>query len=203
MSIIERMRQIRKGLFLLLFCMIIMIGCVTFNKEEDSNKDDEIDESSWLSDKRESTENTDLQLTVTKADEEAGVTIKNNEDYQILNDVVKSNPQLGTLDDFSMFTIDFDEEVTQNLDMITFLGINRLDEPIKNLNFNITFGNDRGEYVWENQNIDIPEETFGTFDPDHAIPIMLDITEEQLEVYQTITEENQVFSLDDFTFDTE
>lgn len=194
---------IKKRIVFAFFCMIIMIGCVTFNKEADSNKDDENDGSSWLSDEKQSAENTDLQLKVTKADEESGVTIENNEDYQILNDVVKSNPQLGTPNDFSMFTIDFDEEVTQNLDMITFLGINRLDEPIKNLNFNITFGNDSGGYVQENQNIDIPEETFGTFDPDHAIPIMLDITEEQLEVYQTITEENQIFSLDDFTFDTD
>lgn len=148
-----------------------------------------------------SEDNADLTLQVTKIDEEAGATIDNNENYQMLNEVILDNPKLGTPNDFSMYTIDFDKEIYRQTMQIYFFGINRLDTPIKNIRFKITLGTTDGEYVWEDMPVTISDDIFGTFKPDHTMPIMLDVTEEELDVFEKITKENQVFEIDDFNFD--
>ena len=218
------MRQMKKILISLICCIILLIGCSTSNENVDKDKNndtekitetkdnksddsaDTADDSSWLSSNNKDTDqsnNANLQLKVTKVDEDAGVTIEDDKNYQSLNEIVKNNPQLGTPNDFSLHPITFDGDSTQGMQTLFFLGINRIDKPIKNLNFDITLGTDQGDYVWHKMNVDVSEDIIGVFEPNQAIPILLDITEEQFEVYKSLTDENIIFELDDFTFETE
>lgn len=199
--------------------MIFIIACSNTDEDLESKSDDTIEDvdeekgEDKQEDKQEdkkqdevetdSEDNADLTLSLTKVDEDAGVILEENPVYQKLNDLVEENPQLGTPEDFSMFTVDFTEGAENNQEFLVFLGINRLDAPIKNINFDFTLGTTEGEYVYENLNVSIDEDQFGSFKPNETMPIMLDVTEEQYEVYQKITTENQVFEMNNFTFDTE
>lgn len=199
--------------------MIFIIACSNTDEDLESKSDDTIEDvdeekgEDKQEDKKEdkkqdevetdSEDNADLTLSLTKVDEDAGVILEENPVYQKLNDLVEENPQLGTPEDFSMFTVDFTEGAENNQEFLVFLGINRLDAPIKNINFDFTLGTTEGEYVYENLNVSIDEDQFGSFKPNETMPIMLDVTEEQYEVYQKITTENQVFEMNNFTFDTE
>ncbi len=220
------MKQIKK-ILIPFCCIVLLLGCNTSNdqvKEEKNNvtndleeitdskenenddKSDTTDESSWLSLNEEDADHSDnasLQLKVTKVDEDAGVTVDTDKNYQSLNEIIKNNPQLGTPNDFSLHPITFDGDSSQGTQTLFFLGINRIDKTIKNLNFDITLGTDQGDYVWNKMNVDVSENIIGVFEPNQAIPILLDVTEEQFEVYQSLTDENIIFELDDFTFETE
>lgn len=144
-----------------------------------------------------------LSLQVTKVDEEAGITIEDDPNYQHLNDLVEANPELGANNDFSLFSIESDGNFNEDVTEVLFLGINRLDEPIKNIKFDFTLGSTDGDYVWEEEPVQLPEDVFGAIKTDHAMPVLLEVTDEQFEIFNTITEENQIFEMENFTYDTE
>jgi len=116
---------------------------------------------------------------------------------------VEANPELGAENDFSLFSIESDGNFNEGVTEVLFLGINRLDDPIKNIQFDFTLGATDGDYVWEEEPVQLPEEVFGAIEPNHAMPILLEVTEEEFEIFNTISEENQIFEMENFTYDTE
>lgn len=171
------------------------------NKGSDDDDKNVSDEKKNDDDSSNNNGDDELTLQITKVDEEAGIVMEENPGYQMLNDVVEENPTLGEDDDFSMFSIDSEQDLGDGTKDILFLGINRLDKPIKNIQFNFTLGTTDGDYVWEDIPVSIDEDVFGSIKPNHAMPILLEATDEQFEIYTTINEENQVFEMDNFTFD--
>lgn len=162
------------------------------DKAEDEEEDEDVDE-----------DEKDLTLQITKVDEEAGITLEDDPNYQHLNDLVEANPELGAENDFSLFSIESDGNFNEGVTEVLFLGINRLDDPIKNIQFDFTLGATDGDYVWEEEPVQLPEEVFGAIEPNHAMPILLEVTEEEFEIFNTISEENQIFEMENFTYDTE
>lgn len=143
-----------------------------------------------------------LQLQMTKVDEEAGVTVESNETYQLLDEFVKENPKFGVANDFSMQSITMVMDSVGNQQML-FLAVNRLGEPIKNVDFNLSLGNTKGDVVWENLSVTIDEEVAGVIENNAAVPIFLPITsEEQVDLMNTISQENLHIELKDFNYDT-
>ncbi|WP_249870764.1 hypothetical protein [Oceanobacillus saliphilus] len=144
----------------------------------------------------------DLKLQVTKVDEDAGVTIENNETYQTLNEFVKQNRKYGVPNDFSMLSVSMmvDEEGNQQM---LFLGVNRLGAPVKNVTFNITLGSTEGDMVWEDFLVTLDEETAGVLENNAALPIFLPVTsQEQIDAMNTISQENLVMEINNFNFET-
>ncbi|MBO1001605.1 hypothetical protein ACFSKI_16300 [Pseudogracilibacillus auburnensis] len=176
------------------------------NAEDADKKDEELNSEKDESEEKDrdatAGEKADLTLQVTKVDADDGITIENNDIYQQLDQMVKENPQDGDANDFSLFLIDFVEFEDDELQLL-FLGINRLDKPIKNISFDFTLGYEDGEYVWEDLNVSIPEDEFGAIKVDHAMPILLPVTEEQIEIINEINFDNQIFEMENFDFETE
>ncbi|MEI3597597.1 MULTISPECIES: hypothetical protein [unclassified Oceanobacillus] len=144
----------------------------------------------------------DLTLQVTKVDEEAGVTIENSEIYQELNEFVKENSKFGTPNDFSLLSVSMVEDAEGNQQML-FLGVNRLGSPVKNITFDITLGSTEGDMVWEDFPVTLDEENAGVLETNAALPIFLPVTsQEQIDVMNTISQENLVMEFNNFNFET-
>ncbi|WP_449354452.1 hypothetical protein ACUL41_15340 [Virgibacillus natechei] len=170
---------------------------VNENTESNEEQDEEVIEA----DQSESADEVkDLSLQLQRLDEEAGVTIEDNEIYSVLDEAIKADPKMGISNDFSLFPFDIviNEDGSNSL---LFLAINRLEEPIKNLSFEMTFGNQNGEYIWEDSGVTFPEEQFGVLKPDHAMPFMLDITQEQVDLYDSLDMDNVHMEMANYSMD--
>jgi predicted small lipoprotein YifL len=131
----------------------------------------------------------DLNLQLQKADEEAGVTVENNAVYSALSEAVEADPQIGVPNDFSLYPFDI-AEFEDGSTSIIFLAINRLEDGIQNVSFDLTFGNQDGEYIFEDVEVYLPEDQFGVIEADSSVPFLLDITPEEETFFATLDMEN-------------
>ncbi|WP_163581065.1 hypothetical protein [Gracilibacillus saliphilus] len=139
----------------------------------------------------------DLKLQVQKADEEAGVTIENNEMYSQLNEIIKADPKAGIPNDFSVFPNDivYNEDGSTS---ILFFGVNRLRAPIQSIYFELTLGNQNGDYIFEGMPVTLDEEYMGIIEKDSAVPFLLDVDPEDEGIFMELTEENIDLRLDNY-----
>lgn len=149
-----------------------------------------------------SNEKEDLQLQMTKADEEAGVTMEDSEVYQFLDEFVKDDPKYGVVNDFSMRSATMINDAEGNQQMV-FLAVNRLGEPIKNVEFLFSLGDSESNMIWDRVPIIMDEEVAGVLENNGAMPILLPITsEEQLELINTINQEDLQMDFTEFTYES-
>lgn len=142
------------------------------------------------SDKSKSSEAPDLKLQVTKIDKEQGITIENNDMYRQLNEVIKADPKAGFPNDFTVYPRHLVYNENGGISIL-FLGVNRLDAPIKSIYFQLTFGNQNGDYIFENKPVTLNEKTFGLIETDSAVPFLVDIHPEDEEIFMRLTEEEE------------
>ncbi|MFA8440156.1 hypothetical protein [Pueribacillus sp. YX66] len=144
----------------------------------------------------------DVQLQVSKMDEEAGVTTENNEIYQYLDQMVKEDPKMGIPNDFSIHIVDIVEGYDDDTHAtILFLGVNRLPKAMKNISFNYTLGTEDGEYMWKGVEVMLSESEVGIIKPNHAVPYSLEITPEQEEIYMKLEQDNTIMNMENFDFE--
>ena len=120
--------------------------------------------------------------------------------YSELEKVIQQNPSIGVENDFSVYVVDTYNDDEENSKLV-LLGINRLPVAIKDFTFSYTLGSNDNEYVWERQRVEMKEETAGILQPNSALPIVLPITEEQVELLRSLEEGNTVMAIDDFKFE--
>ena len=195
-------------LFIMLVIIVLLAGC----SEKTQDKLNELGESSKTDGEEETVNNVeasddmtesaseDLTLQLLKVDEEDGITIDDNEIYQAIQAEIDSDPKMGVPNDFSLFPFDvvyFDDGGITLL----FLAINRLDKPIRNMAFDLTLGNEDGDYIFADTEVDLPEDLIGTLEVDSAIPFYLDITEEDEELFYTLDQENVLLNMENFKID--
>ncbi|MEI3614946.1 hypothetical protein [Pseudogracilibacillus sp. SO30301A] len=198
----------KKIIGILVVGVLFLSACIDGDTEEvesDSGQTEEtteqVEESNGQSEGNQE-EVEDLTLQVTKVDEEAGVTIENNETYQTLDEFVKENSKYGVPNDFSMLSVSMVEDAEGNQQML-FLGVNRLGAPVKNITFDITLGSTEGDMVWEDFPVTLDEEIAGVLENNAAMPIFLPVTsQEQIDVMNTISQENLVMEFNNFNFET-
>lgn len=142
----------------------------------------------------------DLKLQVQKADEEAGITVENNEIYSQLVDVINADPKAGVPNDFSVYPHD----IVRNEDgssSLLFIAVNRVNKPIRNISFDLTLGDKEGNYIFERQEVILDENGVGILQPHSAVPFLLGITAQDEEIYSTLTNTNVEIRLDDAQVD--
>ncbi len=142
-----------------------------------------------------------ISLQLLKADEEAGVTVENSEVYQELDRMITEDPTIGLENDFSIFIVDIVDSGTEDAALL-FLGINRLNESIKNISFDYTLGLDDGRFVWEDVEVSLSEEDAGIIQANHAVPFSLGITPEQEAMIDALEPDNQVVKIENFAFES-
>src|SRR5699024_11189155 len=114
---------------------------------------------------------------------------------------IEENPKQGTANDFSMFVIDVVEDADQS--QLLLLGVNRWEEPINDISFYFSLGNYDEEMIWEDLTDTLGADECEELKVDDEMPIMLHIEEEQIDVINTMTEDNQVFEMNNFDYDSE
>src|SRR5699024_517337 len=130
-----------------------------------------------------------------------GYPIEDSPVYTELESFIEENPKHGAANDIRMYEIDVLEAAGQS--QLLLLGINRWDEPIKAISFDLSLGYSDGDMAWVDLPVRLGADEFGAFKVDHAMPILLPIEEEQIDVINTITEDNQVFEMDNFDYESE
>lgn len=186
-----------KRSLILLFAAVMLAGC-----NESEEKDEPKEEGGQEEVTQQSSETKPIEIQLLKADKENGVTL-DNEMYQQLSTFLEANPEIGVKDDFSVHPLTLANQ-TEGGQVMFFLGINRLDQPIKNITFDYSVGIDSGsgvEYALEDERVELLEPFAGTIQPGHAIPFTVPVTPEGAELLQTITEENKVVELENADFE--
>jgi hypothetical protein len=142
----------------------------------------------------------DLKLHIQKVDQEAGITAENNDLYSQLNEVIKADPKAGIPNDFSVYPHDivyFDDGSSS----VLFIGVNRLDAPIRNISFDLTLGNKSGEYIFDAEPVALTEDFIGILEKDSAVPFLIEITPEEEALFMELTEDNVELRLDNANID--
>lgn len=190
----------RKGIHLMLFGILFLSACNVSVEVDDGGQAETIQTMENVNEP--SAEKEAIHLQMTKIDVEAGATIESNEIYQMLDEFVQENPTLGVENDFSMHSMTMVSDEDDNTQMV-FLAVNRLGEPIKNVNFNFTLGNTDGEMVWEDLPVMIDEQVGGVLENNAAMPVFLPVTsEEQVKLMNTISQDNLHIEFSHFTYDS-
>jgi len=83
-------------------------------------------------------------------------------------------------------------------DVVSF---NRLKDTIHNISFYLTFGNQDGEYIFEETEIELTEDVKGILEKNSAVPFFMDITEDDEELFYSMDNESVYIQMDDFTID--
>lgn len=187
----------KRFLLIFLFIFSILTACVDTDvgdkgsKEIENKDEDEIEAANEV---------VDLKLQLQKADEEAGVTIENNLIYSSLAEAIGADPKIGVKNDFSLYPYDiayFEDGSTS----IVFLAINRLDKGMKNVSFDLTFGHQNGEYIFENVEVYLSEDQVGVIESNSSVPFVLDITPEDEEIFEVLTKDNVYLKMTNFYFE--
>ncbi|MEK3889231.1 hypothetical protein [Bacillus sp. FSL K6-3431] len=181
-----------RKLVIILFLAIMLVGCSLANKSEKVGSVDKEKEQQAIA----------MQLL--RADEGNGVTLE-NEMYQQLTGLVEANPDIGVADDFSIHPIDL-VDTKAGESVLLFLGINRLEKPIKNIKFEYTSGVETEgsvDYVFDREEVDLSESFAGIIQPGHAIPFTIPVNEKGEALFQLMTEENKIVKLENATFELE
>lgn len=144
----------------------------------------------------------ELNLQLQKEDEEAGETIEDNEIYSGIDELIESDSSIGIQDDFSLYPFDIAVHEDGSESMI-FLAINRLNDPIKDMSFELTFGKQDGDYIFDGTEVFMAEEQFGVLEPNGVVPVLLEITPEEGEIYEGLTQDNVDLEIDNFDMDVE
>ena len=184
-------------MLLMMLSVFTLVACGNTEKpEENEGNKTEVEENSNETGESER----GLKLQVLKGDKEAGVTVESNQFYSELEKVIQQNPKIGVENDFSVYVVDTYNDDEENSKLV-LLGINRLPVAIKDFTFSYTLGSNDNEYVWERQPVEMKEETTGILQPNSVLPIVLPITEEQVELLRSLEEGNTVMAIDDFKFE--
>lgn len=146
-------------------------------------------------------EKEDISLQISKDAEEIGTTLENSEVYKELNRIITEDPQLGIENDFSIYIIDIVNSGTEDAALL-LLGVNRLNEAIKNSSFDYTLGLDDGSLVWDEVEISLSEEQTGIIKKNHAVPFSAYITLEQEAIIDELTQDNQFMKIENFSFES-
>ena len=140
-------------------------------------------------------ERKELTLQVLKQDEDEGLTLENNEIYQIIQQEIELDPLMGEQGGISLYPYDVVE--FEEVSSLLFLVINRLDKPINNLIFNLTLGNEEEKvYIFDEHQVDLPQKYLGVLEKDGVVPILLDIDEEDEALFSGLTMNNVLLELD-------
>jgi len=210
----------KKSLFILLisFVFLFLAGCTNSDDQDTENQENETPETEdqesndpetdetaenedegtqATADEEETNANTDLTLQLTKVDEESGSTLESGI-YSEINQLMEENPNMGTENDFSVFTVDvYNTEAGRSL---VLLGINRTPVELTNVSFDLNLGSNE-VFVLEDQPVNLSEEEMGVFSVNGVMPFIIDISDEQADALLNINAAEVLLTLDNFEYE--
>ena len=188
----------RLSIFMAIFMLLLLTACTeasSGNKAEGSNSN------ASTTKNNEPKEKVNLKLQLLKPDEQAGVTIENNDLYQLVNEKIKQNPQMGEGTGFIFYLGDIFTKKSGQKVLLT-LSINRLNDPITNVNFNLTLGNEVDGYVWNKMKTTLPESNIGVLQPNGVVPVLIPLTNDQYTTVQKLNKADKLLKIENLKYET-
>ena len=152
----------------------------------------------------ESKEKVNLKLQLLKRDEAAGATIESNPIYKLANDGIKKNPQMGEGKGLNLYIVDILTKKSGGKSVL-LLVINRYDDPITNISFDLTLGNETDGYVWNKMKTTLPESSIGVLQPHGVVPILIPLSDEQYAPVKSLNKkksDQQLMKAENIKYDT-
>lgn len=170
--------------------LLIGIGLVACGTSEDKNKQAAFDGEQ---------EPLTLHVLAVHDKPDADIDEYHTELYEGIKHTINQNKDLGIAGDFSLQTY----RVFKNYQgpFYIFLGINRLSEPIKNVSFKMTLGDESGNILWQDNTIFLSEEETGILKPNSAVPIIMPLTKEVLKKAEDVNLDNLQMEMTGFYYE--
>lgn len=175
----------RMALLLLAAALCVLAACSKEEKQETSSETKTEQPAKEKASKNEeksqeqANQEGPIQLQILKEDQEAGITLENSKIYQQLDQFVKTNPNMGTKDQFTVVIVDTSESKDGKSNLV-LLGVNRMSETMRNYSFTFTFGDKHRTYVLKDKEIKVDSKTSGDLQVGHAQPIKVPLTEAEM-----------------------
>lgn len=173
------------------------------NNEDNNNNDDENnvnnnDENNTNDD--EVVQDESLSVHVLQIDQDENVDPEENELYQSVQQAIDLDPNLGTENDMTIYDFDLVQYGDGSVG-IMFLLVNRLDKTISDIELVMTFKDEDGTVVFDEEYIELPESYLGQLEPHSVVPVIIMIDEDELESYQELNDDTSIISIDDVSLE--
>ena len=173
------------------------------NNEDNNNNDDENnvnnnDENNTNDD--EVVQDESLSVHVLQIVQDENVDPEENELYQSVQQAIDLDPNLGTENDMTIYDFDLVQYGDGSVG-IMFLLVNRLDKTISDIELVMTFKDEDGTVVFDEEYIELPESYLGQLEPHSVVPVIIMIDEDELESYQELNDDTSIISIDDVSLE--
>lgn len=168
------------------------------NEEEEKVQEDRHENKESLSEEADEGENIILQLS--KEDEASGITLDNDEIYIGIQEMIEQDPKMGEDNNVNFLPIGSIGYEVDRIGLVILL-VNRLNNPVRNIAFNLTLGDDKGNYIVKDEQITLTEDYLGELDKNGAVPFTIEITEDEEKLFYTLTNENMKLIAKDLEVD--
>ncbi|MER2173415.1 MAG: hypothetical protein ABS911_01970 [Carnobacterium sp.] len=142
----------------------------------------------------------ELSLVIPKQNADNGQTFDNNPLMAEFQQLVAEHPDMGFNNDVTvMYSGLYDKADGDTL--AYFFVINKTGIEMKNIRYQLSYGNKDGEMVWDKEAVILREDIFGPFKPNTVLPLTMAVPKEKVDLFFSITNENLSIKLDEFTFE--
>lgn len=142
----------------------------------------------------------ELSLVIPKKNADKGQTFNNNPLMAEFQQLVTEHPDMGFNNDVTVMYSGL--HGTQDGDTLAyFFVINKTDIEMKNIRYQLSYGNKDGEMVWDKEAVILREDVFGPLKPNAVLPLTMTVPKEKVDLFFSITNENLSIKLDEFNFE--
>lgn len=142
----------------------------------------------------------ELSLVIPKQNTDNGQTFDNNPLMAEFQQLVTEHPDMGFNNDVTvMYSGLYDN--TEGDTAAYFFVINKTDIEMKNIRYQLSYGNKDGEMVWDKEAVILREDIFGPLKPNTVLPLTMTVPKGKTDLFFSITNENLSIKLDEFNFE--
>ena len=141
-----------------------------------------------------------LSLVIPKQNADKGQTFDNNPLMAQFKQLVLDSPDMGFDNDVTvMYSGLYDENDTNTL--AYFFVINKTDIAMKNIQYKLSYGNKKGEMVWDQNYSVLEEDVFGPLEPNAVLPLTMTVPKEKTDLFFSIMKDDAAIRLDEFKYE--
>jgi len=120
--------------------------------------------------------------------------------YENLKHTIKENPNMGKEDKFTVQSYRMFENYQGPF--YVFIGINRNQEAIENVSFDLSLFNKEDHLIWDDKAIFLTDEEVGTIPGDTVFPILVPINKNTMEEIKKVDFKDLNMSISDLQYET-
>lgn len=141
-----------------------------------------------------------LSLVIPKQNADKGQTFDNNPLMAQFRQIVLDSPDMGFDNDVTVMYSGLYDENDKNT-LAYFFVINKTDIVMKNIQYKLSYGNKKGEMVWDQNYSVLEEDVFGPLEPNAVLPLTMTVPKGKTDLFFSITNDDVSIGLDEFKYE--